>query len=546
MELIASILLGCAAPEATEPAPAPDPVVEDTAPAEPPVPRTLLSAVEVLERVSLDLRGARPTIEEIERVEADPAALDALIEELLLDPRFPARIRDLWSTIYLTRSDYFYVGAEAYGQTDEAAFARAVGEEPLYVLSQIVAEDLPYTDIVMGDWSMADETIGRAWSTDYPTDATGWRKVRYTDGRPAAGVLATNGLWWRYGTNESNANRGRANAISRILLCEDYLAKGVSFDRNINLLDQGAVNDALRSNPGCVACHATLDPFASYLWGFYYIDYDSAADTTPYHPEREPYWTEVTEVAPGYYGVPGYDLADLGRQIAADPRLPACVVDQARSLFVGRDSTLDDTTELTRLREVLLANDLRLRPLISAVVASDDYRAASVDGGGRKLLSSDQLSTVIEDLTGYRFTYGGYDMLATDEYGLRTLAGGVDGVYSTRRAATATATMALVLERVSQAAASHVVEADQANPSAPRLFTEVALTATPQSDPEGFARQVQALHLRIYGKRVAADGAEVAANAALWTDLYTLEGSGPRAWAGLLSVLLRDPDFLFY
>ena len=45
--------------------------------------------------------------------------------------------------------------------------------------------------------------------------ATGWQVSRYTDGRPAAGVLSTNGLWWRYYSTVSNLNRSRAAAISR-------------------------------------------------------------------------------------------------------------------------------------------------------------------------------------------------------------------------------------------------------------------------------------------------------------------------------------------
>ena len=36
------------------------------------------------------------------------------------------------------------------------------------------------------------------------------------------------------------------------------------------------------------------------------------------------------------------------------------------------------------------------------------------------------------------------------------------------------------------------------------------------------------------------------ANLALWEELYQAEGDPAAAWAGLLSVLLRDPDFLFY
>ena len=58
--------------------------------------------------------------------------------------------------------------------------------------------------------------------------------------------------------------------------------------------------------------------------------------------------------------------------------------------------------------------------------------------------------------------------------------------------------------------------------------------------------QIQRLHLRIFGTRVEADGPEVEANLELWSDLYEVSLTIEDAWAGLLTVLLRDPDFLFY
>ena len=50
----------------------------------------------------------------------------------------------------------------------------------------------------------------------------------------------------------------------------------------------------------------------------------------------------------------------------------------------------------------------------------------------------------------------------------------------------------------------------------------------------------------IFGDRVEADGEEVLANLELWEALYEVDGSSEAAWSGLLSALLRDPDFLFY
>ena len=125
---------------------------------------------------------------------------------------------------------------------------RSVGDEPLRILAHIVENELPYTEIVVGDWTMANELLAQAWPLTIQGE-TGWKKVHYTDARPAAGILSTNSMWWRYGSTASSANRGKANAISKILLCNDYLSKTISFDRSVNLLDDDALND-VEDQPG--------------------------------------------------------------------------------------------------------------------------------------------------------------------------------------------------------------------------------------------------------------------------------------------------------
>jgi len=518
-----------------------------------------LDPVVLLTRMSLDLRGVRPSLAEIEAVEADPAAVDDFLEAFLADERFGEQVMSHFAPTYLTRVDTHAVTALSFGLYDDATFSRSVGDEPLRLLQYIADMDRPYHEVVTADYTMADNLLASIWPLEFTGEEgsaagseDGWRPAVYTDGRPAAGVLTTNSMWWRYRSNGSNANRARANAVSRILLCNDYLGRPIEFDRNVNLLDNDAVNDALQNNPGCAACHSTLDPLASYLWGFYYyVDY-SPLDTSSYHPEREQLWRDITGVAPAYYGTPGYDLSDLAFSIASDSRLPECAVEQVFEGLMQRDVSLEDTNDLTDFREDFLNGGLTLRSLYRAVMSSDVYRGASADGveGDRladaKLPGPDLLASQLEDLTGYRWTSSSYDMLQTDLYGVRTLAGGVDGVYATRLATEPMATMALVVERLAQAAAWHAVEQDRANPDDPRLFEQVNFTETSRTDPDRIVAQIQGLHLRLFGARVAADGPEVEANQQLFDDLYDATSDPAQAWAGLLSVLLRDPDFLFY
>lgn len=499
-----------------------------------------MSPVEVLERASLDVRGVRPTTAEIEALEADPGALDTMIDGFLQDDRFEGRVRDMWAEIYLTRSEAYLISGSVYG-LDDASFQTSVGDEPLRILGHIAANDLPYTDLVTADWTMADENLAAAWPIDH--QGSGWQESHYTDGRPAAGVLATNSMWWRYTSTDSNANRKRANAISRILLCNDYLSRPIEFDRNVNLLDEDAVTEAITTNPACISCHSSLDPIASYLFGFWWFDYTNPLEASRYFPEREQRWKSYVNASPSYYGQPGYTLADLGRQIAADHRFPECATEQAYELLLRRHSTLSETDALTQHRNDFIEGGLTVRALFKSILADPRYRAGATDAEGyvpKKMVTADLLASQIEDLTGFRWTYGSYDMLGTDAVGVRTLAGGADGYNVTSTATTSNATLVLVQERLAEAAAAYVVANEPE-----RLFT-IDFSETPDTNRAAMAAQVQALHLRLFGKRVAADGDEVDAALTLWSSLYAVERDGTMAWAGVLSALLRDPDLLFY
>mgnify|MGYP000730931220 CR=1 FL=1 len=503
-------------------------------------------------RLSLDLRGVRPTPAELATIDADPTALDSLIDSFVDDPRFEDRVRQIYAEVYLTRADLFALQAVDYGLEGEPAFARAVGEEPIRLVARVASEDRPWTDIVTADWTMATDQTAAAWDmADHSGD--GWSTARYTDGRPAAGVLSTNGMWWRYRSTDSNANRKRANQASRILLCNDYLTRPIDFDRDVDLLDEDAVEDAINNNPGCVNCHVSLDPLSAYFFGFWNYNEDSWLEAAKYHPEREALWAAYLETPPSYYGEPGSSLGDLGRQIAADPRFAECAVEQVYTAMLRRDADLGDTDALTLHREAFIQGDLRFKALVKSVVSDPRYRAGDsddplVEAAGAmplKMVSTDQLASQVEDLTGFAWTYADYEMLANDLVGVRTLAGGADGVTVVRSARSPNATLVLVQERLAELSSIHaVVQAGEAGDT--RLFTEVDFTETPATDRDAIVAQIQVLHASIFGRAVAADGPEVEANIELFEALLAIDDSIPAAWAGVLMALLRDPDFLLY
>ena len=519
----------------------------------------LLDARQTLVRLSLDLRGVRPTPDEMARVEGPDAEaqLAQLTNEFLADARFPDRVRDLFAMVLRTRVEDFPVMASELGldQAEQPALFAAIGEETLQVIAKVAAEDRPWTDIVTADWTMANRLLAKVFPLAFdgpaPSDARAWAPAHYTDGRPAAGLLATNGLWWRYLSDGVNYGRGRANAIARIFLCADFLDRPIDFPRDIDLTDEEGIRAAVRENQGCIGCHSGMDPLASYLAGFQYTD-KTASELLVYHPERERQWRDMTELAPGFYGHPGYSLRDLAVQLAGDPRFVSCAVETTFELIMRRPVDYADPREvdaLTTHREAFLHGGLTLRALIRSIVADPRYRLA--DSGdpktAEKLVTPDQWGDMLEAWTGYRMTVGGADMLATDLTGLRTLAGGGDGRAGAEPATLPTTTMALVWERTAEAAASYAVEHPFVAPDERTLFALDldAAPAGPAFDDAAMRAQVVALHRRLFGTTVADDALEVKASLALWDRLATIDG--PRgAWRGLLTALLRDPSLVLY
>jgi hypothetical protein len=511
---------------------------------------TEMSAVRLLSRTSLDLRGVRPTEAEIEAVETDPAALDGLVDSFLDDDRFPERLVALYHEIYLTNTEKTDLRPHSIPFESARYFFWEVGQEPLRLVAEVAKEDLPYTTIVTADWTMANEDLAVLFPVEWPEGQTGWHKTHYTDGRPAAGVMSTNGLWWRYTTTEANANRRRANALTRILVCEDFLARPIVFDQGINLLDADAVADALVNNPGCVNCHVGLDPVASNLFGFYWTNFTSPTEGRYYHPGKEQTWQELTGVAPGWYGQASNGLVDLGGLVASDPRFPTCAARQAFERMLRRDSTVDDEDDITRLREQFLAGDMKLKGLYRAVTELPVYRSADVDterGVPYKMMTPDVLGAAVEDLTGFYWERMGRDVMRTDDQGLRSLAGGVEGILIKRASPAPGSAVVLVQEALAYEAAGYALDAEVAMDQGDRnLFTEVDFTETPDAGRDAMVAQIQRLHLLIFGNRVAEDSDEVTSGLALWEDLYAVEKDIPKAWEGVLAAYLRDPEFLLY
>jgi hypothetical protein len=510
-----------------------------------------LDAPRLARRVSLDLRGVLPSTADLDAVEADPAALDPLRDQWLADPRFEERLVGLLAERWHTRVDEHYVLYYDYhlDSADEYAFLRAVGEEPLRLAARIAVEDRPWTEIATADHTLANELLASLWPLDYPAGATGWQEARYTDGRPAAGILSTNGLWVRYNTSEFNLSRSRAAATVQLLLCEDLLGRPVSFTSSPSVLDVEASNAAVQTDPVCLACHAAVEPLAAAYFGFFPTVPYNVKELDHYHPERELDGARLLGVEPAWFGEPVSGLAEVGAQVAADPRFDRCAAETAATVLWRRPVVLEDWARVDTLREAFVDADRRFLPLLRAVTDTPEYRAGSMRDDAdeasvarertRRLLPPDVLASAVEDLTGFRWAWRGWDQLANDKEGFRVMAGGVNAENVLEPQGDPGLTWALVTKRLAELAAAAEVERHFAEGAAGTLLDGVDPSLAP-GDP-AFDAALDRLCWRLLAVR--ADAARRDGLASLWTEVDA--GEGPEAaWRAVLTALFRDPEFL--
>lgn len=505
-----------------------------------------LDGARLARRRSLDLRGVPPTLAELDALDAGDETLESLTAAWLDDPRFAERLVFLLHEAWHTRVDellihHFEFPTLASDDTREYAYERAVGEEPLRLMAEVAAQDLPWTETLTADWTMAPPLLTALWPVEQDSAGEGWRRAHYTDSRPPAGILATNGLWWRYYTTTANYNRARAALLSRLLVCDDVLSRPVTFSEASGAAD---VDAAVRENPDCVGCHATIDPTAAALFGFYSTEPHTSVDNARYHPERALDGAEALGVEPAWYGQPVEGLGGLARTIAQDPRFVSCTTETLAGLL-WRGPTSPWPEDLARAERAFRSDDLRLKALLTSLVEAPAYTAGAAPGANTpadgpntvRLLSPDQLAGSVAALTGWTWEEDGAALLDSDTTGYRLLLGGVDGLSVAEPGRLPRLTRAAVVREVAWAGGSTL--AARALSGESTLLGDISSETRPGD--AGFGAALRALCRAAFGE--PADDDTLASLTALWQDAHA--AADPQtAWAAVTAAVLRDPRFL--
>jgi hypothetical protein len=536
---------------------------------------------ELLVRASMDLRGKRPALAELDAVEADPSAFTGFVDQYLGSPELLERVKDVYDDALLVRREDF-----SDESRDETA---AIYGEALELIAYIVANDRPFTELGTADYTVANDLFQRDLARmPYqmePVTGPGWQPTHYLDGRPHAGLLSTSAFYEVWDTNNTNVNRRRANRWSIVFHCYNFLDTPVDVTRDVDNNDAGAVLSAVTTRADCKACHDRLDPLASFLFptddAFGLEEGDGTSFDTNFfsgNPER---WRTANKRPPAVYGVPGTDLRDMGRLLVENEKFAQCQTQRAfQLLFLRKPKTSREVALAAEIAAAWPAADqYNFRALVRRWMLSDVYTGRPEDGDPDwvRRTTPERLETLVQDLTGFLWTRDPEDdqddadpssdpprtapvpLLTTEEDAFKIILGGINGVSVTGRSTSLNAPVVTVQRKLATLAADFVVTNDLALPDGQRrLLNGVRGDEDPAADEAAIRAGLAAIARRLYGERWDVGSPEIDVWFQLYRNLhrdFTQSGTGSgqvpgtrgeRAWRGTLVAMLRSPRLLIY
>jgi hypothetical protein len=164
--------------------------------------------------------------------------------------------------------------------------------------------------------------------------------TRSSDQYEQAGVLSSFGWLRRY-----EKNRTRANQLYNRLLCRKFTAELP------RVFPQDPGN--LRTTPGCMGCHSTLDPLADFftMWG----------------EGGELYNGTKTGVTSTFAGRTGSSLSDLADIIRSDNAFGTCAVESAWEWLMGREFYHNEANLRAAFTSYFVTTNYNFKELVFAI-----------------------------------------------------------------------------------------------------------------------------------------------------------------------------------
>lgn len=485
-------------------------------------------------RVSLDLRGIRPSLQELESAATGMEAAEGVVEAMVEGEGLGTRIAWLYDDHLRTAVFFHNSPTRDWSALDEDQL-RAVGWAPLELVRWIVDEDQPLDALVLAPELPRNDPLAQVFGLAPTGTGDTWVMAAHDDDRPEAGLLSSSVLWLAYDGDRTNRHRRRANAVARIFLCDDLLARDLDVELDLAAEDLVALEDAVRTEPACLSCHAVLDPLAALFGGFP----ERSVDAPPEQLAVYSSWSAAEARAfraPAAYGQPVGSLEQLGQVLAVDPRFARCATETLAGLLTGGEAVDPDQLD-TWTRAFVEEDGLVLRPLVHRIVTDPSYMEPA-----ERLLRPEQLPGLLAELLALDPEDEELQRLAW-QVEHRLLGGSTDDALIIEPNHEPTVGWQVLLTWVARTVAAPALEADAERAEGDRrLWTRAEPWPTTQ---DSVRLQLADWHARFLSLPVDQDSPEVDRLLELWQ--ATGGGDEPHAaWTVVVHALLRHPAFLIY
>lgn len=399
-----------------------------------------ISPQRLLRRVTLSLAGRLPSAEERAVEQGGAAAMDSILDHILLEEAFYFRLKEAFNDIFLTTGiddnaetilsyEHFEKTRLWYQNHDLDNFPEAERQrarwkladvyrdallrEPLELIAYIVRNDRPFSELATADYIMVSPYTARGYGifeelkpqfkkADDPFEyiPAKLKALKSREGKtqesatglyPHAGFLSMFHYLRRYPSTETNRNRLRARMFYQHFLGIDImqLAPRVTDATAVAAKYKVPTMEAA----DCVVCHKTIDPVAGI-----FQDYNFEGNLGP----RKGGWYQDMFQA----GFEGEDMPAserwrapqwLAERAVKDPRFPIAMVEHVYYILFGRKvlqlpEDIDDPLFGAKRRGFLAqrqmiegvaqkfdASNFNLKVAFKAMIASDFYQADGLE-----------------------------------------------------------------------------------------------------------------------------------------------------------------------
>lgn len=545
----------------------------------------MLEGYPLLRKTTLSLAGRLPTPEEILRIDTEgETVFEDIVDLILAEEAFIERLKESFNDVFLT--DYFFrnspdgllygphypdrrwwealtelTDAERNALRNNARYGLA--RESLELIAHIVRNDLPFTQLLTGDYVMVNPYSARSYGVfeqvafDDPEDRHEFKPARLPaipgtgmqgDHYPHAGILTSYMYLNRYPSTNTNRNRHRA-----AMFLEQFLATNIleAAPQAIDPTEADHYFNPVMDSADCTVCHAVIDPIAG--------AFQNHNNTGQYRPLNNGWYRDVS--SPGFQNIllpPGEmweGLRWLGELAVQDRRFDIAMVGHVFQLVTGqrpldfpRDASDPSYYEQLRAYEVQraflrdLASDFadadhNLKFAVRALVLSPYFTAHNIAPelldqtrqnelaalGTARLLHPEALQRKINAVFGDIWRSGNNNMMAANRY--LYLYGGIDSDQVTQRLTEPNGVMGGIARFMANDLACTHTARDLNREQADRLlFPTITVDDVPGIDDETDQRiiaTIRHLHERILGERYDADHIEIQETFSLFSKLVT-------------------------